>query len=675
MNDGKLSSAALKVTTLPIVKNNVTNDTTFVQNMFVAGATQLCHDQWLYVTSDKFILQAVAGTMLEFVDELPPLRQPRRLQFTDFESDVIDKQIIAFLQLGIVEKTEHSSDEFISNIFIRDKKDGSHRLILNLVELNPFIAYHHFKMDTIESVINMMRPNCFMASIDLAKAYYSIPVVTAHRRFLRFEWNDVLYQFRVIPNGLSSGPRTFTKILKPVYAYLRQRGHIVSGYIDDSFIMSDSLDSCVDSVACTARLFTSLGFCINVSKSVTRPTQELEHLGFVLNSVDMTVSLPTRKVDNLIRKCKHVLNAVRLTIRELAELIGILVSSFTAVEFGRLHYRHLEAVKVQALKASAGNFDATVVISPEAKKEVFWWINQVKTEVRHIDHGKFTICLTTDASTLGWGAVLDPVIISEEQQTTGGRWTLEEKREHINVLELKAGLLGLQSFCSDSSNAHVKIYLDNCTGVSYINHLGGSHSPRCNEIAQSIWEFCRQRYLWITASHLPGHLNVVADHHSRVFDDKTEWKLNPLVFQRIVQQFIKPDIDLFASRLNFQLKPFVSWRPDPLAKCIDAFTFDWAHEVFYAFPPFSILPQVLKKIEYDGAKGILIVPNWTTQVWFPLLSRLLLAEPLHLEWRDDLLTLPFQEGLHPLGHKLRLMACFLCGNRSLRKDCRKPRLQ
>ena len=178
------------------------------------------------------------------------------------------------------------------------------------------------------------------------------------------------------------------------------------------------------------------------------------------------------------------------------------------------------------------------------------------------------------------GRSVDLVIISGEQQTTGGRWTLEEKREHINVLELKAGLLGLQSFCSDSSNAHVKIYLDNCTGVSYINHIGGSHSRRCNEIAQSIWEFCRQRYLWITASHLPGHLNVVADHHSRVFDDKTEWKLNPLVFQRIVQQFIKPDIYLFASRLNFQFKPFVSWRLDPLAKCIDAFTFDWLTRCF-----------------------------------------------------------------------------------------------
>ena len=203
------------------------------------------------------------------------MRQPRRLQFTDFESDVIDKQIIAFLQLGIVEKTEHSSDEFISNIFIRDKKDGSHRLILNLVELNPFIAYHHFKKDTIESVINMMRPNCFMASIDLAKAYYSIPVVTAHRRFLRFEWNDVLYQFRVIPNGLSSGPRTFTNILKPVYAYLRQRGHIVSWYIDDSFIMSNSLDSCVDSVDCTARLFTSLGFVLMLASQLLAQPRNL----------------------------------------------------------------------------------------------------------------------------------------------------------------------------------------------------------------------------------------------------------------------------------------------------------------------------------------------------------------------------------------------------------------
>ena len=96
----------------------------------------------------------------------------------------------------------------------------------------------------------------------------------------------------------------FTKVLKPVYAHLRQLGHITAGYIDDSFIMASSYDECVNSVEFTANLFMSLGFYINVNKSVTTPTQELEHLGFMLNSVNMIVTLTKRKVDNLICKCK-----------------------------------------------------------------------------------------------------------------------------------------------------------------------------------------------------------------------------------------------------------------------------------------------------------------------------------------------------------------------------------
>ena len=103
---------------------------------------------------------------------------------------------------------------------------------------------------------------------------------------------------------------------------------------------------------------------------------------------------------------------------------------------------------------------------------------------------------------------------------------------------------------------------------------------------------------------MPGHLNVSADAKSRVFDDKTEWKLNTNVFQEIVSTFVVPEIDLFASRLNYQLKPYVAWAPDQEAKYIDAFTLDWSNFTFYAFPPFSILGQVLRKIEYDRAKGI-----------------------------------------------------------------------
>ena len=414
------------------------DDSAACSRQFRAGDTRLHHKQWMTITSDKFILQTVAGATLEFDES--PIRgsKPRAINFSHYECECIDKELDKFLQFDIVERVEHVHDEFISNIFIRDKKDGSHRVILNLIELNQFIAYHHFKMDTIDTVINLMRPDCFMASVDLSNAYFSIPFAKAHRKYLRFEWRGELYEFNVLPNGMSAGPRMFTKVLKPVYAHLRQMGHVTTGYIDDTFITSNSCEGCITSIEYTTGLLTALGFYINSAKSVTIPTQELEHLGFLLNSKSMTVSLTARKKEHLLSKCKHLLKARKLTIREVAELIGLIVSSFTAVEFGRLHYRHLELNKVQALKVAAGDFDKPIVLTDEAKTEIQWWIDHVMSEIRHIDHGPFKYSLTTDASLEGWGAVFESLPVNGDQQSSGGRWTIEEKLDHINVLELKS---------------------------------------------------------------------------------------------------------------------------------------------------------------------------------------------------------------------------------------------
>ena len=64
----------------------------------------------------------------------------------------------------------------ISPIFVQPKKDGSHRVIFNLKRLNEAVSYHHFKMDTLETAIKLMRPGCYMTSIGLKNAYYSIPI-------------------------------------------------------------------------------------------------------------------------------------------------------------------------------------------------------------------------------------------------------------------------------------------------------------------------------------------------------------------------------------------------------------------------------------------------------------------------------------------------------------------
>ena len=93
---------------------------------------------------------------------------------------------------------------------------------------------------------------------------------------------------------------------------------------------------------------------------------------------------------------------------------------------------------------------------------------------------------------------------------------------------------------------------------------------------------------------------------------------------------------MFASRLNYQMMPYVSWHPDPIAWAIDAFALDWSNMFFCAFPPFSVILQVLQKLDGAQTQAILIVPNWPTQSWYPTLTKLLIPRPILL--RDS--TIP-----------------------------------
>ena len=84
------------------------------------------------------------------------------------------------------------------------KKDGSHRVIFNLKTFNKSVAFYQFKMDTLETVIRLMSPGCFMTSIDLRDAYYSVPIAPVHQKYLKFFRQDQLYAFNCLPMGLTS---------------------------------------------------------------------------------------------------------------------------------------------------------------------------------------------------------------------------------------------------------------------------------------------------------------------------------------------------------------------------------------------------------------------------------------------------------------------------------------
>ena len=172
---------------------------------------------------------------------------------------------------------------------------------------------------------------------------------------------------------------------------------------------------------------------------------------------------------------------------------------------------------------------------------------------------------------------------------------------------------------------------------------------------RSCWVWCKSRGIWLTVSHIPGKSNVEADTRSRIFNDRKEWQLNH-IFERLTKRFGTPDVDLFASRLNYQIKPFVSWGPDPESWAVDAFSINWGNTYSYAFPPFSLLNRVLNKLRRDQADGMIIAPYWTTASWFPVLVDMLTSPPVLLPQGSRVLRLP-HNAVHPLHRQLQLMAC------------------
>lgn len=599
---------------------------------------------------------------IEFINDVLPVQSSYiSHRFNQKEKAIIDKEISKLLKLKVIEKVQYDDGQFISPIFLRLKKNGEYRLILNLKKLNEFIPYHHFKMETFEVALSMVTRNMYMCTLDLRHAYYSVPIAIEHQKYLRFIWNDNFYAFTCCPNGLACVPLKFTKLLKPVYAKLRVEGHICTGFIDDSLLGGNTQQSCLNTVDATSSLMQSLGFMINDEKSMLVPVTKICYLGNNIDSVDMTVSLPDEKKNFIYQECCSLFENKMATIRKVAHVIGLIVASFSAVEFARLHYRNMERSKIKALKKSKGDFDAFMVIPLSMKCELKWWIDNVHTQYRSIDKGNPQLTIQTDASLSGWGAVCNSIQI-------GGRWTSLEKTKHINELELLAILFSLQAFKIQVNNKHVKVLSDSSTAVCYVTNMGGMKSIPCDLLSGVIWQFCIENKVWLSCSHIAGKSNP-ADKPSRTFNDRTEWSLNDKVFDELCKIWKLPDIDLFASRLNKKLVPFCAWTPDPEAKYIDAFTLDWGlFQYAYIFPPFSLLNRCICKIQQDKASALVIAPVWPTQVWFATLLKLLVEAPKILPRKANLLKLPHLEKKHPLSQKLVLMACKVSGERMKNKD-------
>ena len=526
-----------------------------------------CLPFWESLGIPQLVLDWVRlGHAIPFVHGPPTFTRVKQtpLPAEPAKAQALLEEIQSLLDKGAIERVPPSQvrSGWYGHYFLVSKKTGGWRPILNLKPLNVTIRVDSFKMETLKNVILATQPGEWLASVDLKDAYFHVPIRQLHRKYLRFCVNGKAYQYRVLPFGLSTSPRVFTKVLAPVIAHIRLQGIHVHPYLDDLLIRADSPHLLRQAVQVTLCSLKRAGFLVNFEKSHLFPTQDITYIGGRLCTHLGMVYLPQDRVTAIQCLANQFVEGRRLPARTWMKFLGLMASTIHVLPQARLRMRDIQMFLLTNWSPLSDSLFLRLRVPGHLCPAIQWWALQSNlTQGSQLSPPPHTRVLTTDASGTGWGGVLDGV------WTVKGDWVNEDLTLFINNQEMRAVELSLHHFQDQLRGQSVLVRSDNTTTCAYINKQGGTKSWDLCLLAQRLWLWCLQQDIHIRATYIPGKSNTPADALSRgkpldslahPVVDQREWTLSREVAQAVFLALGQPTTDLFATRSNTQCPLFCS---------------------------------------------------------------------------------------------------------------------
>ncbi|KAK7907218.1 hypothetical protein WMY93_015830 [Mugilogobius chulae] len=611
-------------------------------------------EQWRACAVHPWILSTISrGYRLQFAVKPPTFNGVLVSAARGDAAQVLEDEITSLLHkqaIRIVPSSDHQRG-FYSRYFLVPKKGSAAlRPILDLRVLNKHLRRFKFRMLTHKVLCRSIRREDWFTTIDLSDAYFHISVHPAHRKFLRFSYKETVYEYQVIPFGLSLAPRVFSKCVEAALAPLRATGIRIFSYIDDYLICSDSRERAVRDTLTVLNHLTALGFRINRAKSRLEPTQHTEYLGLSLDSISHRVTLTTERRLSLTQCLALFYQGAMVTFRTCLRLAGLMASVISVVHLGLMMMRDFQRWITALHLCPRRHLYRRVKVDSRCVAALLQW-RDARVLMVGVPLGAVSerVILTTDASLRGWGATLSGRVVN-------GTWSPRFAQMHINVLELWAVFLGLRHFLQFLQGRHVLVKTDNATVVAYINRQGGTRSLRLHKLAQKIILWSSTKLLSLRATHVPGVLNRGADLLSRGNPLYGEWVLHPQVVEQLWQRYGQAAVDLFASQGNAKCPLFFSLTDRNAPLGVDALAHPWPDVLLYAFPPISLISPTLARVREQGLSLILIAPRWLSKPWMAEIVQLLWDVPWPLPLRRDLLSQAGGEIYHPHPDRVALWA-------------------
>jgi hypothetical protein len=389
------------------------------------------------------------------------------------------------------------------------------------------LAYETFDL-AVEAILNL-GPGCLLSKADLRGAFRHILVRMEDWHLLGFRWEGMFYLEAFLPFGLRSAP-----FLYNIFAELLHWGASAIGiitllhYLDD-FLFLESPSASFRALDHFEQLASFLGFSLNPSKRVARTTS-LSFLGITLDTVSMTATLPSDKIDKTLKALDTLYGRSRCTQRELLVLIGLLQFACKVLPAGRPFLRRLITAAY-----SVRHLSHRIYLSAALREDLGWWIHFLpqwngilllswKPWVSHA-----TISLFTDASlTIGIGVYFDGSWFNARWDELAGELPIWHQ-DHFDIQwgELYAVVIAAATFGHLWTNMRIRLNIDNEAVAVWINGGTCRASPSHLHLLRLLSLLSAKHSFLLASQWLSSSANAIADALSR-FNMQDFFQLAPL---------------------------------------------------------------------------------------------------------------------------------------------------
>ena len=381
--------------------------------------------------------------------------------------------------------------------------------------VNSYIEIDKQKFQTIDDAVAQIKHGYFLAKVDLGHAYRSVPVHPSNYPALGLKWRfrgarhfTYLIDTR-LPFGGRSSPGIFHRLTQAVRRMMERRGFIVIVYLDDFLVIAPTLEKCQEGYDVLCSLLISLGFELSPTKAVL-PCQRLIFLGILFDTLQLTLSLPAPKLQQLKEVLTEFTTRTRASKRQLQQLAGRLNWACKVVYGGRTFLRRIIDL-MNTLPKPGSQCRLTL----DFHRDVAWWL-----EFLDVFNGKCDFLdqrpvtdLHTDACPEAMGAFYH------------GDWMYsnffvdhyELAGLHINFKEALCVVFSAIRWGHSWRNRTVHVHCDSTAAVAMLRKGTTKNSTMMLYLRKLFWLSAMYNFR-LKVYHVPGKLNVMADHISRLHD-------------------------------------------------------------------------------------------------------------------------------------------------------------